>query len=76
MRLRAHGVLGGDDGIEEMRDINLLKGRKHVVATAGGGDGGLMTEASDVVDDGDDFVAGGDVLGEVFLEEPWPSASS
>ena len=69
MRLGAHGVLGGDDGVEEVRDINLLKGGKHVVATTSGGDGGLVTEASDVVDDGDDFRTGGDVLGEVFLEE-------
>ena len=69
VRLGAHGVFGGDDGVEEMRDINLLKGGKYVVATTSGGDGRLVAEATDVVDDGDNLFAGGDVLGEVFLEE-------
>ena len=69
VRLGAHGVLGCDDGVEEVRDVDLLKRGVHVVATAGGGDGGLMAEATDVVDDGDNLFAGGDVLGEVFLEE-------
>ena len=69
MRLRARGVLGRDDGVEEVRDVDPLEGRVHVVAAAGGGDGGLVTQAADVVDDGDDLVAGGDVLGEVLLEE-------
>ena len=69
VRLRAYGVLGGDDGVEEMRDINLLKRGIDVVATTGRSDGGLMAKATDMVDDGDDLGAGGDVLGEVLLEE-------
>ena len=69
VRLRTRGVLGRDDSVEEVRDVDALEGRVHVVAAAGGGDGGLVAESADVVDDGDDFRAGGDVLGEVLLEE-------
>ena len=72
VRFRTRGVLGRDNSVKEVRDVDPVERRVHVRLTTGRSDSGLMAEPTDVVYDIDDLRAGGDVLLEVFLEEGMP----